>query len=114
MSQKEEELVQQLLEKTEAKAIPWEPTAKRNQFVAPFRGNVTFTVLRYENDYGNAFHRLSMRDSEDRELFSLDTAETPNIPLRENLEKLYKVAHDTALRVEETIEIVLEDLRKVS
>lgn len=114
MSQKEEELVQQLVEKTEAKVIPWEPTAKRNQFVAPFRGNVTFTVLRYENEYGNAFHRLTMRDSEDRELFSLDTGEIVNVAARENLEKLYKAAHDTALRVEETIEIVLDDLRKVS
>ncbi len=112
MSQKEEELVQQLLEKTESKVIPWEPTAKENQFVAPFRGNVTFTVLRYENEYGNAFHRLIMRDSEDREMFSLDTGE--NFVVRGNLEKLYKAAHDTALRVEETIEIVLDDLRKVS
>lgn len=114
MAQKEGQLVQQLLEKTEAGVIPWEPTAKLNQFVAPFRGNVTFTVLRYENEYGTAYYRLIMRDSEGREMFNLDTGENIPIPVRQNIEKLYKVAHDTALKVEETIEIILDDLRKVS
>lgn len=114
MPEKEAELVQQLLEKTHAKAIPWEPTAKFNQFVAPFRGNVTFTVVRYESDYGQSNYKLLMKDQDGREMLCLDTSDNLSLPLATNLGELYKAAHDSALRVEETIEALLDDLRKVS
>lgn len=114
MVQKEAELIQQLLEKTEAKVIPWEATAKPNQFIAPFRGNVSFTISRYETEYGSASYRLVMKDQDNREMLSLDSGESMPAPLATNLEELYKVAHDLALRVEETIDVILDELRKVS
>lgn len=114
MAQKEAELVQQLLEKTGAKAIPWEPTAKLNQFVAPFRGNVTFTISRYDDSYGELKYRLVMKDQDGREMLSLDSGDNMPAPLAMNLEELYKAAHDTALKVEETIDVILDELRKVS
>jgi hypothetical protein len=48
-----------------------------------------------------------MRDREGRDMFELDTPE-------KLLGDLYKAAHDAALNVEEAIESILNDLRKVS
>lgn len=107
MSEKETQLAQQLLEKTTAGAIAWQPTAQSNEFVAPFRGDVTFTIGRYVNEYNNPYYNLIMRDREGRDMFDLDTPE-------KLLGDLYKAAHDAALNVEEAIESILNDLRKVS
>jgi hypothetical protein len=106
MSEKEMQLALQLLEKTRAKAIAWQPTARSNEFVAPFRGDVTFTVGRYEGNDVN--YSLTMRDRENREMFELVDYGGGA------LQELYKAAHDAALNVEEAIDAILDDLRKVS
>ncbi|HEV2616092.1 MAG TPA: hypothetical protein VGU63_05725 [Candidatus Acidoferrales bacterium] len=107
MSEKETQLAQQLFEKTNARAIAWQPTARSNEFLAPFRGDVTFTIGRYANQYDNEYYKLMMRDQDGRELLELDTPD-------KLLGDLYKAAHDAALNVEETIDSVLDELRKVS
>lgn len=114
MAPKENELIQQLLEKTRAKAIDWEPTAKENEFVSAFKGNVTFTVSKFDdpNYYGDCY-RLLMRDSFDREMLTIDSK--PRIgDVITPLGDLYKEAHDSALKVEETIDAILNDLRQAS
>lgn len=114
MPNKELELVEQLLEKTRARAIPWEPTARDNEFVAPFKGQVTFTVAKYENPnyYGDSF-KLLMRDPENREMLILDSRSGFG-PLEQSLTALYQAAHDSALKVEETIDAILDDLKSAS
>ncbi|MFY9689967.1 MAG: hypothetical protein WA369_07995 [Candidatus Acidiferrales bacterium] len=111
MTPKETELVEQLVEKTKAKAIPWEPTARENEFVAPYKGQATFTVLKYENPsyYGDSF-KLILRDSSDREMLVLDSA-SGFLPDAALLGDLYRAAHDSALKVEETLDAILDDLR---
>ena len=106
MSGKEAALVQQLLEKTVAKAIPWEPTAQFDHFGATI-SNVTFTISRYDESYV-----LEMRDSEYREMLRINSDSARE--LRSNLAQMYEAARDSALRVDETIDSVLDDLRKVS
>jgi hypothetical protein len=109
MTDKERQLVQQLLEKTRAKAIPWEATARENEFVAPYKGHVTFTVSKYDDPdrYGDSF-KLVMRDPGDREMLEI---KCDFIPDAEALSALYRAAHDSALKVEETIDAILDDLR---
>jgi hypothetical protein len=114
MTEKERQLVRQLMEKTSAKAIPWEPTARENEFVAPYKGHVTFTVSKYDdpNHYGDSF-KLVMRDPGDREMLALDSR-TGFVTDVEALGALYRAAHDSALKVEETIDAILDDLRTAS
>ncbi len=106
MSRKEAMLVEQLLGKTLAKAIPWEPTAQLDQFAASI-GDVSFTISRYDTDYV-----LEMRDSQYREMRRLSSAVIRE--LQSGLEELYNSARDSALNVEDKIDSVLEELRKVS
>lgn len=108
MTQKELELVKQLLEKTKAKAIPWEPTANENEFVAPFKGKVTFMISKYDDPevYGDSF-KLVMRDQGNREMLTVDATGGSQ------LGALYRAAHDAALKVEETLDAILNDLEKV-
>lgn len=115
MASKELELVQQLVEKSRAKAITWEPTATNNEFVAAFKGNVTFTISKFEdpNYYGDSY-RLVMRDESNREMLTVDRGFNALSSEQPPLADLYQAAHDSALNVEETIDSILNDLRKVS
>jgi hypothetical protein len=108
MSSKESELVRQIIEKTDAKLIPWEPTARLDEFVAPYKGQVTFTVTKYDDPsyYGDSF-KLVMRDRDNREMLTLDRSFVES----GLLDQLYRSAHNSALKVEETIDALLQDLR---
>lgn len=108
MSEKELELVRELIAKTESKSISWESTANFDEFVAPYRGRVTFTIAKYNDPdyYGDSF-RLVMRDRDNREMLTLDKS-TTDLNL---LAQLYKAAHDSALKVDETIDAILQDLK---
>jgi hypothetical protein len=111
MTDKERELISQLLEKTSSKTIPWEPTARENEFVAPYKGHATFTISRFEDPsyYGDSF-RFVMRDSSDREMLEImgNGAFPPDL---DALGRLYRAAHDSALKVEETLDAILDDLK---
>jgi hypothetical protein len=111
MTDKELQLVKQLIEKTEARTIPWEPTARENEFVAPFKGHVTFTISKYEDPthYGDSV-RLVMRDPSNREMLEVDSNSGFDEADR-SLVSLYRAAHDSALKVEETLDAILDDLR---
>jgi hypothetical protein len=112
MPQKELELIEQLLDKTRAKAIPWEPTARNNEFVAAFKGQVTFTVAKFDDPgfYDETF-RLIMRNPENREMLTIDNR-SGFAAADQSLRALYQAAHDSALKVEETLAAILDDLKK--
>jgi len=103
-------LIAELQQKTEAKKISWEPTAAQDEFVATFRGKVTFAISKFEdpNYYGDSY-KLIMRDAEGREMLSI-TNRTAG--LEADLYSLYEGAHDSALKVDETIDSILENLRE--
>jgi hypothetical protein len=106
-SEKAKALVAELQQKTEARKITWEPTANQDEFVATFRGKVTFTVSKYEDPsfFGDSY-KLVMRDGEGREMLSVTNRNTLG------MESLYENAHDSALKVDETIDSILENLRE--
>jgi hypothetical protein len=108
--EKTKALVAELRQKTETRKITWEPTAAQDEFVATFRGRVTFTVRKFEDPdvYGDSY-KLVMRDSEGREMFSF-TSRTVGMDV--DLHGLYEIAHDSALKVDETIDTILENLRE--
>lgn len=108
-TEKAKVLVAELLQKTNAKKIQWEPTANQDEFVATFRGQVTFTVSKYEDPsfYGDSY-KLVMRDREGREMSSFSNR---IIGSEVDLYSLYEEAHDSALKVDETIDSILENLR---
>jgi hypothetical protein len=108
-SEKAKALIEELRQKTEAKKITWEPTANQDEFVATFRGKVTFTVSKYEDSQFVAeSYKLVMRDTEGREMLSFTNRGVSEGPLFE----LYEGAHDSALKVDETIDSILENLRE--
>ena len=108
--EKTKALVAELRQKTEARKISWEPTAAPDEFVATFRGRATFTVNKFEDPhaYGDSY-KLVMRDGEGREMLSFTNR---TIGLDVDLYGLYEIAHDSALKVDETIDTILENLRE--
>lgn len=110
MTQNEKELLDQLLEKTKRRTIAWEPTAIKDEFVATFRGKFSFTIRRTSNPDLEAWdYRITMRDQENREMFTLYDS-TPD--LARFLPELFEEARRTALKVDEALAEVLEDLKR--
>ena len=109
--EKAKALVAELRQKTEARKIQWEPTANQDEFVATFRGKVTFAISKYEDpNYNGDSYRLVMRDSESREMLSFTHHE--GWAGGEELIRLYEEAHDSALKVDEAIDSILDNLRE--
>ena len=98
---KEIKLVEQLLDKTRKRILSWEPTAEDDEFVSTLGGNVSFTVRGALRDV------LTMRDERDRVLLTVDSREISE------LSQLYAEARRQALRVDESLDNVLERLTKL-
>ncbi len=100
MSPKDSELLSQLLQKTKDGTLTWEDTALNGDFVAAIGGRVSFTL-----EAGVLSPVLTMKDALDRELVRM--SEDPR------LEQLYDAARRRALRVDETLDEVLQELRSM-
>jgi hypothetical protein len=99
---KEIKLVAQLLEKTKKRSITWEPTAKDDEFVSTLSGNVSFTVGSWrETDI------LTMRDELGRVLVTIDSDPTVQVS------ELYAEARRQALKVDESLDSVLDQLGRM-
>ena len=95
-------LVAQLLEKTRKRSITWEPTAKDDEFVSTLSGNVSFTVGSWrETDI------LTMRDELGRVLVTIDSDSTVQVS------ELYAEARRQALKVDESLDSVLDQLGRM-
>ena len=99
---KEIKLVAQLLDKTKKRSITWEPTAKDDEFVSALSGNVSFTVGSWRDT-----DLLTMRDELGRVLVSIDS--DSNIQVSE----LYAEARRQALKVDESLDSVLDQLGRM-
>jgi hypothetical protein len=99
---KEIKLVAQLLDKTKKRSITWEPTAKDDEFVSTLSGNVSFTVGSWrETDL------LTMRDELGRVLVTVDSDSTIQVS------ELYAEARRQALKVDESLDTVLDQLGRM-
>ena len=99
---KEIKLVAQLLDKTKKRSITWEPTAKDDEFVSTLSGNVSFTVGSWrETDL------LTMRDELGRVLVTIDSDSTVQVS------ELYAEARRQALKVDESLDNVLDQLGRM-
>jgi hypothetical protein len=99
---KEIKLVAQLLDKTKKRSLVWEPTAKDDEFVSTLSGNVSFTVGGWrETDF------LTMRDELGRVLLTIDSDSTIQVS------ELYAEARRQALKVDESLDTVLDQLGRM-
>ena len=99
---KEIKLVAQLLDKTKKQSITWEPTAKDDEFVSTLSGNVSFTVGSWrETDL------LTMGDEVGRVLVTIDSDSTVQVS------ELYAEARRQALKVDESLDNVLDQLGRM-
>jgi hypothetical protein len=99
---KEIKLVAQLLDKTKKGSITWEPTAKDDEFVSTLGGNVSFTVGSWrETDL------LTMRDELGRVLVTIDSDSIIQVS------QLYAEARRQALKVDESLDSVLDELGRM-
>jgi hypothetical protein len=104
MTQKEATLVDQLVDKTRRGNIAWEPTARSDEFVAALGGRVSFTVSAWrERDR----EILTMRDEFDRVLLSVESDTIPQVS------ELYAEARRVALKVDESLDDVIDQLRRM-
>lgn len=111
MPEKEQELIDQLLDKSKTRLISWEPTAERDEFTATFRGKNSFTIaMSYDSWNKENIFTLTMRDSEDRDMLSIDT-NTPGINTY-TLSDLFEAARRSGLNVDKALDDVLDDLKK--
>ncbi|SRR6266496_2610297 len=99
---KEIKLVAQLLDKTKKRSLMWEPTAKDDEFVSTLSGNVSFTIGSWrEADL------LTMRDELGRVLVTVDSNATVQVS------ELYAEARRQALKVDESLDSVLDQLGRM-
>jgi hypothetical protein len=99
---KEIKLVEQLLDKTRKKVLSWEPTAEEEEFFSTLEGDVSFTVRQ-----GSAREFLIMRDERDRRLLTIDSFDVNEVS------QLYAEARRQALKVDESLDGVLDRLAKL-
>ncbi len=102
VTDKEVKLVDQLLDKTRKRSITWEPTAKNDEFVSTLGGRVSFIVGAWR-----ATESLTMRDELDRVLLTVDSDSIPQVS------ELYTEARRVALKVDESLDSILDQLGKM-
>lgn len=110
-TERESELIEQLISKTDARQLPWETTARTDEFVTTFRGKYSVTVSRYQDHYGDYEYRMFLRDDQDREMTTLQSEASP--PSRLSLSRLFEAARSSALKVDETLGDILNDLKSL-
>ena len=102
VTDKEVKLVDQLLNTTRRRRITWEPTAKSEEFVSTLGGHVSFTVGAWRDT-----EILTMRDELDRVLLTVESDSIPQVS------ELYAEARRVALKVDESLDNVLDQLGRM-
>src|SRR5712692_10045836 len=102
VTDKELKLVDQLLDKTRRRNITWEPTAKNDEFLSTLGGRVSFVVGVWRDT-----EILTMRDELDRVLLTVESDSIPQVS------ELYAEARRLALKVDESLDSVLDQLGRM-
>ncbi len=107
-------LVEELISKTQAKRLAWEPTARLDEFAASFRGKYSITVSRLQDQYGEFNYKVVLRDERDREMIAVDSEYGLPEPLQsKHLYTLFEEARSSALKVEESLSEIINDLKSL-
>jgi len=93
------ELVENLTQKTKTGKLKWEPTVSDNTFVASIFGEYSLTLEADNYIY------LTLRDAYDREIFRVGNHQIIE------LTELFEIAREQALKVNETVDKLLEKLK---
>ena len=99
---KEGALVDQLLDKTRRRSITWDPTAKNDEFVSTLGGRVSFTIGAWRDT-----EILTVRDEFDRVLLTIESDSILQVSA------LYAEARRVALNVDESLDEILDQLRRM-
>jgi hypothetical protein len=107
-------LVQQLIDKTAAGKLNWEPTADRKTFIASLAGKMSFRIQMISVTDVDTFGQpdvvdiplLEMLDEKGKVLWGIRGAEVP----RSTLESLYELARRVGNRLDERLEQALAAL----
>ena len=105
-----DEIIDNLVQKTEQGKLSWNPTAQENAFVCVLEGEFTFRIVRfpYQNEERVA---LSMTDKSNSEIFLL--AASVGELFYEKLGDLHEVARRAALDVEGKLNQVSDILKPI-
>jgi hypothetical protein len=105
------QLFREVLAKTEAGRIRWEPTASDLEYFSVLPGGFTIVVRPYR-DWDNPVQQyLLVLSNGDQELLRV-TPDVDEVGL-EGLEKLHEFARRRALRVDEAVDKLLGELAKL-
>ena len=103
---------EEVLSKTRAGKIRWEPTAKDSNYIAAVGGHFTLSVGEYyTNDSPFMAYSLTLKDQEGRTLTKV-TDTDDGIPAAD-IRELYETARRQALHVDEKIDNLLGELSKL-
>jgi hypothetical protein len=107
-------LFQEILKKTEARKLPWKPTADAEKFVASMMGKYSLTLTSYtsQTNWGEPEGppRLTLEDEKGNMLVEIND-EIDGIE-REEMDELVVFARRIALDADEKIDELLSELQK--
>jgi hypothetical protein len=107
-------LFQEILKKTLAKKIKWQPTAEEDKFVAPMLGKYTLVLLPYTS-LGNWGEReglpvITLEDERNNNIVEISSA--VDGVRAEDLQTLLVFARRAAFNADEKIDELLQELQK--
>lgn len=107
-------LFQEIVKKTDARKLPWKPTAEADKFVAPMMGKYTLTLTSYTSlsDWGEPEGppRLILEDENRNVLVEINREIDGLDP--EELGRLVVFARRIALNADEKIDELISELQK--
>jgi len=106
-------LLDEILAKTTAGRVPWEPSVSGDTLLAAIKGKYSLILKPYTgiDSYGNevGLPSLVMKDASDREILTV-TSDLDGVNM-DALTELYETARRQALRVDQQVEDLISDLK---
>lgn len=100
---KDLELVQQLIDATKKARVSWHPTATLNQFTTSLKGRLSLLIGKYAN--GDCYFRVV--DEGGQEMLSIEGP-----PAGQLVDELWELARRAALNVDQAIDDILQELKR--
>ena len=104
VTEKDVALIEYVITRTQSGTIHWEATAVKDQFTTSFKGKYSVLIDKGTDDDGEGeYYWLTLKDSDDRELLRVFSAEVSSGKLR----GLYQLAQRESLNVDSAIDEIL-------
>lgn len=117
VTDKEKQLVDQLIRATESGRVAWEPTAKPDEFTTSFKGrySIIIAISGDVEETNEGVYVLKMFDDSERELLRLDSRDFEDAIFKsvglDPIASLFRLAQRKALRVDEALDGILQELK---